>query len=1030
MVAGNGGTNNQTITDESRALEYFTDRLEAVNRFNQYVNQETPEPRFLFFYGVGGVGKSLLLRFLRKYCCRLLTGWEGLKDVEYTSIQRAYDTTANSLPSAFLDFGMQPHGEQRPQDPELGLLMLRRDLRCDQFRFPLFDFACIWYLHKTKQLSRDRLASLFPSDELTMLGAIADAVSHHPFGTVATAVMNVFGKHFKDRALIYWKKRNLEAADVQRIQDLGEEQPELIIDELPACFAADLNSSMRLPASPKRVILFFDTHEAFWGQRKRDLGELEYHRQDQWFRRLLSTLQAESGIVVVVAAQEIPLWSKARKFPVPESKVEYRLIGNLSEQNAQEYLQRAKIDDATMRGVVCRSAEVEPGQVHPLFLGLCADIILEAAQSGVVLGPDEFAKSPKAADIGPALVARLIRYADPDTADAVRSLSACRAFDRDIYFELADGVRFHGTGATFRKLTSFSFVSPAEGRPVGSYRIHELLRKLIHDSNDDLERRANEVLERYYRGLAGPAARAEAIYHATRLDRKRGVREWVEVFDWALWTSDYSLCRALLGLRGALGIKGHLESGMLARCEADFLRTRALYSESDREYKRARKLFDHAKREADSLELQKHLALLLNSHGSLQSELSQFSEGIASYKKVLEICDRAPEAANDDVELYVLKADAHLGLGDANIWLAKSKAAIDSYSAGTAIYDQVLRKLRTLSPAGWTGGTLGGSIIGRSLNETIMYALNEKAYGLGGIGDVEADLYRHKEAVVKYREAESCYNEALGIEMDSVVQNDLAFTLVSIAESEIELLQYQAAKEKCKRAVSLFDEILRRAPEDNIYHVNRSMSLRINGVCLTRLSLYDEAQQSYDRALTTCSEVLKQVPTDTWALCNEGLTLLRLGEMHSEKQEDAEALRSFREGRNAFERLLAQTPNDDEGLASMGRLLFNEAEVLRKTARLDAIAKYRQSSASFDRALADCPEDAQAEKDKARTLQRLGELYLDLKEPEEALKVLNDALKAYDHYLKIAPRHKAVREQRSRLKALLGGFAAAPDRKG
>src|SRR5271169_4638853 len=103
---------------------------------------------------------------------------------------------------------MQPHGQDQPQAPELGLLMLRRGLSGDHLRFPLFDFACIWYLHKTKQLSHARLASLFPSDELTMLGAIADAVSKHPFGAVATAVMNVFGEHFKDRALMYWKKRN------------------------------------------------------------------------------------------------------------------------------------------------------------------------------------------------------------------------------------------------------------------------------------------------------------------------------------------------------------------------------------------------------------------------------------------------------------------------------------------------------------------------------------------------------------------------------------------------------------------------------------------------------------------------------------------------------------------------------------------------------------------------------------------------------------------------------------------------------
>ena len=637
----------KTITEGSRALEHFTDRTEAVGRFNQYVNDDPAKPTLLFFHGVGGNGKSLLLRFLRKHCCRLFTGWENLQDVGYSSLLKAYPHEAvGAFPSALLDFGRQPNGEDSPQEAFKGLLMLRRGLSAHQLRFPLYDFACIWYLHKTKRLTSEHLASLFPVEELALLNSISDVISKGAIGALATAVVSVFTKHFKDQATLHWYKHRLAAEDVERIQTLDAESE--LMDELPAYFARDLNASMKRDSAPKRVVLFFDTHEAFWGE-YRGLGDADYDLRDQWFRRLLKVLQPELGIVVVVAAREIPRWGKARKQPIPEGKVEYRLIGNLSEESAQKYLELANIRDAATRERVCTYAQAEPGQVHPLFLGLCADIILEASERNIELPADEFAKSPEVSDIGAELILRLLRYVGDNIADAVRAVSACRSFDRVLYFKLADELRFDGTDLAFRKLTSFSFVSPLEGRGPGQYRIHDLLRRLIHESNEDFERRANEFLEGYYRRLPGPAATAEAIYHASRLDPKRGVREWVKTFDSALWSSDYPLCRALLAVRGALGVMGHLESGMLARCEADFCRVRALYAEADREYKEALRCFDRAQREEDTLELQKNRARLFLNFGELRGTRNQLSEWAKSNQKVIEICELALSVATDDV---------------------------------------------------------------------------------------------------------------------------------------------------------------------------------------------------------------------------------------------------------------------------------------------------------------------------------------------------------------------------------------------
>lgn len=62
----------KTITKGTAALEYFTDRYSACRFFAEYLNDDPPPDRILFFHGDGGNGKSLLLKFLcERYCKRI-----------------------------------------------------------------------------------------------------------------------------------------------------------------------------------------------------------------------------------------------------------------------------------------------------------------------------------------------------------------------------------------------------------------------------------------------------------------------------------------------------------------------------------------------------------------------------------------------------------------------------------------------------------------------------------------------------------------------------------------------------------------------------------------------------------------------------------------------------------------------------------------------------------------------------------------------------------------------------------------------
>jgi hypothetical protein len=131
---------SETITTGRRALQLFTDRYQAIRLFLTYLHASLPDTRILFFYGDGGNGKSLLLYFLREHCCKRLRSeeWEYVRTVPQAQLEAFLQNTGGmeSLPSAFLDFGMPPRDVERPQDPFAALLMLKRQLTHHQMRFP------------------------------------------------------------------------------------------------------------------------------------------------------------------------------------------------------------------------------------------------------------------------------------------------------------------------------------------------------------------------------------------------------------------------------------------------------------------------------------------------------------------------------------------------------------------------------------------------------------------------------------------------------------------------------------------------------------------------------------------------------------------------------------------------------------------------------------------------------------------------------------------------------------------------------
>jgi len=375
-----------------RSLELFCDRFEVIARFLSLINDDPPPRRLLFLYGLGGNGKSLLLRYLAARCCVRLrpVEWERVRRQPGDQVRAALGGAAQAVtvPVARIDFGARPVGENRPQECFSALFMLKQQLARYRIATPRFDFAAVTYLHKLGFDLDRRLPELFPRGEIGLAFDVADALLPVQVMQVGQDLFGALDKRLDDVFTRRRVQRRLPKADAREILSLAPE-PDLIY-QLPRLFAADLAGAVGEKARHRRVVLLFDTHEAFFGEAIADPGALlhaDYLMRDEWLRSLLGHLPLEAGVVAVVAGRTRPPWAAAPVAAIPDAFVEWSPVGHLATGDGLAYLEHAGVGDQVLRLALTRYASVGVGEVHPYFLGLCADVALAAGRRGGCLDP-------------------------------------------------------------------------------------------------------------------------------------------------------------------------------------------------------------------------------------------------------------------------------------------------------------------------------------------------------------------------------------------------------------------------------------------------------------------------------------------------------------------------------------------------------------------------------------------------------------------------------------------------------------------
>lgn len=967
-----------SITSESLALQHFTDRYPLTRLFAHYLNDSQPRGKILFFYGDGGNGKSLLLRYLRERCCKRLRSdnWAylvTLPDEEFVAnFEVAED--AEAVPWAMLDFGMQPRGNDRPQEPFSALLMLRRALSSYGLQFPLYDFGSVWYLHRTQQLSKERLANLFPAEEMDLIVALSDTILNvlntTTFGLtgLAKAVLGLINKHAgckrNERLTLFLQRRKLDKVQVERIMQMDPDKE--LINELPILFAEDLNASMTMSDAPQRLVLCFDTHEAFWGY-QRDLSNELYFQRDEWLRCFLTSLELEGGIVAVVAGRDRPRWPQAteEQGTIPEKYIDAQLVGHLSDTDALVYLDRVGVLDQPLCQSLLEAARVAANEIHPFYLGLCVDIVQAAGAKGILLTPDDFAIDPKLIDKEQTLIDRLLKYVDAETKDAIYVISACRSFDWDIYQALAQSLHFHASHAAFKMLTQFSFVWRSEQSDEGWYRIHDLLRRLLCECGEQRVRYAHEVMEQYYLAqleMGDATVVIEATYHACCLDWKRGGAQWVVVFDKVLERSRYDLCRGLLQVRtGMIMEDSSLEYGDVCRAEGDYFASLLNYVAAEQKYREAVAAYDKVPTDmSDATALHTNKGVALNKISDVQRQLGQYEQALQSCEAAVISYEAVLQLAPNLVRAYNNKGAALQSLGELQVKLGLLRQGARSYRAAKDMFDMALQ---------------------RSPNHVNAHV--NKGNVLVSLGDLQIVLEEPYLALQSYHQADQAYDVALSLDPNvPVVYYNKARALHHQGNCHVQRGKFLEAYVCYTDAIPAYETALLLAPDWVMAYNSKGGLLGSLGELLAKLLCFHEAQQRYLQSSEAYQAVLERVPNAIETCNNKGYVLRRLSDMQAVLGEDNAALTSCVQAIAVLDMLLQCAPDHINAYNNKGLALFNKGLALFKSGRLylemgkldRALVCLRDARAVFDQSLLLVPHDDYIQELREQVHQMIEEL--------------------------------------------------------
>ena len=415
----------------------FINREEHMDIFYRLVESQPPyHKNVIMYYGIGGIGKSSLVRNLKCYAEE--------HSIQYASVD--FDDPENL-------------------SPYKALIELRNKIST---LFPHFDIAVTLYFIKKNPefLSTDSgLPNKMSRNALALLHSSSSITSHNATSGLIEKIYSKFNKEL-----------GLDDKARELLRDLEECSATDIERRLPDFFALDLYRHMKM-YEINSFILFFDTYELLWKDKRGTENKLQ---TDEWIRTLAEKLE---NVIFVLSGREKLQWEADITW---KDKITHVALDVLPFEYARQFLNICKIESEEVQNNIIKAS-----QGHPYYLDLCVDTYYKLRNANKSIQPNLF--------IGgfAQIQERFFRSLADNEINMLRVLSVPRFYDSSIFDELSKQFQTGYSILNIETFNAFSFIK--HDIPGTKYIIHTLMRDEIKKQMaPDLLRSINDYMITFF----------------------------------------------------------------------------------------------------------------------------------------------------------------------------------------------------------------------------------------------------------------------------------------------------------------------------------------------------------------------------------------------------------------------------------------------------------------------------------------------------------------------------------------------------
>lgn len=467
-------------SQESAAFDgkNFVDRESARTAFKDFVTTDDKEYNVLMYYGIGGVGKSMLLAENERSFQQLFAN-SILFSVDL------HDASKRTIDSALLEFV--------------------ENCSCKRIKFEAFNLAYTLYFSK-KHAGEEYDRKSFVNNGFNLFFKILGVFDNGAIETVVDII---------ERIVNFAKKRSLDDAVLEDLKHFDILSLPEIEQRLPAYFQYDI--SRYLSDNPNTHILFsIDTFEALNVQQTE---EIHRRNNEEWIQDIIANFNSDSipNCRFVIYGRDKIAWEEEWDSFITQFELQ-----DFSREWTKQYLDSAGIKEASIiRKIISNS------KGHPFYLYLSAKTYTDIRNQGKTPTIEDFGKNPKE------IIRRFIYNLSDEEVNILKYLAVTNTFSYEIFTYVLSKFHIACDPERFKHIISYSFIHGLSG---DEFYIHSLMRNGLQECTDEKSTDlVNSILFDYYSSdfqkKPNKKSFVELMYHAGRSKKSSEFNDWLKEYD-------------------------------------------------------------------------------------------------------------------------------------------------------------------------------------------------------------------------------------------------------------------------------------------------------------------------------------------------------------------------------------------------------------------------------------------------------------------------------------------------------------------